>query len=72
MATLYDAYDNKRSWLIDTAETAKDKKALPGQLKQLRAEYLAQKAAQARTQGGIAKGTPGAKNVTPVYREMGK
>jgi hypothetical protein len=68
MATLYDAYDNKRSWLIDTAETAKDKKALPGQLKQLRADYLAQKAAQARKEAGVNKGTPGAKNVNPLYQ----
>lgn len=70
--TLYDKYDSKRSWLVDTAETPKQQKALPGELKQLRADYLAQKAAQARTQGGITKGTAGAKNVNPLYREQGK
>jgi len=69
MATLYDSYDNKRSWLVDTAETAKDKKALPGQLKQLRADYLAQKAAKARTTSGTTTGTPAAKNVAKLYRQ---
>jgi hypothetical protein len=35
MATRYDDYMNRRSWMVDTAETAKDKKKLPGELKKL-------------------------------------
>jgi len=69
MASLYDSYDNKRSWLIDTAETAKDKKALPNQLKQLRAEYLAAKAAAARKSAGTTAGQPGAINVNKLYQQ---
>lgn len=71
MANRYDDYMNKRSWLVDTAETAQDKKALPGQLKKLD-KAISWASRSPRTQGGISNGTPGAKNVTPVYREMGK
>jgi hypothetical protein len=66
--TLYDAYQNKRSWYIDTAETPEQKKALPGELKRLQEQYLKQKAAQARTQAGVNRGTPGAINVNPLYQ----
>jgi hypothetical protein len=36
-----DEYDNKRSWLIDTAETPQDKKNLKVDLKNLNTEYRA-------------------------------
>lgn len=35
MATRYDDYMNKRSWMVDTAETPGQKKALPKQVKKL-------------------------------------
>jgi len=41
MASPYDEYQNKRSWLIDTAETPADKKKLAAQLAKLDAEYKA-------------------------------
>ena len=47
--TLYDKYDNARSWITDTAETPADKKNLKSDLQKLRAEYLALKAAQTAT-----------------------
>jgi hypothetical protein len=40
----YDEYQNKRSWLIDTAETAADQKRLKAQLAKLKAQYDAGKA----------------------------
>ena len=40
----YDDYLNKRSWLIDTAETPAQKKALKDQLAKLDAAYKAKKA----------------------------
>ena len=41
----YDQYQNKRSWLIDTAETPQDKKNLKADIAKLDAMYKAQKAA---------------------------
>ena len=41
MPTPYEEYQNKRSWLIDTAETPADKKRLAAQLAKLDAEYKA-------------------------------
>jgi hypothetical protein len=41
----YDEYQNKRSWLIDTAETPADQKRLKAQLAALEAKYKAQKTA---------------------------
>ena len=35
MATRYDDYMNRRSWMVDTAETPKDKKKLKGDLNKL-------------------------------------
>ena len=49
MPTLYDDYQNKRSWLIDTAETPADKKRLKAELAALDAKYKAAKAANAAT-----------------------
>jgi hypothetical protein len=39
----YDEYQNKRSWLIDTAETPADQKRLKAQLEKLKAQYDAGK-----------------------------
>jgi hypothetical protein len=50
----YDDYQNKRSWLVDTAETPAQQKRLKAQLAALEAKYKAQKA------------TPAAKPKTPV------
>jgi hypothetical protein len=44
MPMTYDEYQNKRSWLIDTAETAADQKRLKAQLAKLKAQYDAGKA----------------------------
>ena len=44
MAMTYDQYQNKRSWIIDTAETPADKKRIKAELAKLDAMYKAQKA----------------------------
>ena len=54
MPMSYDDYQNKRSWLVDTAETPAQQKRLKAQLAALEAKYKAQKA------------TPTAKPKTPV------
>ena len=54
MPMSYDEYQNKRSWLVDTAETPAQQKRLKAQLAALEAKYKAQKA------------TPAAKPKTPV------
>ena len=54
MPMSYDDYQNKRSWLVDTAETPAQQKRLKAQLAALEAKYKAQKA------------TPAAKPKTPV------
>lgn len=56
MAMTEDQYMNRRSWLIDTAETAKDKKNLKADLAKLDADYKAQKMATAK------------KNMTPAQK----
>jgi len=43
MPMTYDEYQNKRSWLIDTAETPADQKRLKAQLDKLKAQYDAGK-----------------------------
>jgi hypothetical protein len=43
----YDEYQNKRSWLIDTAETPADQKRLKAELAKLKAQYDAGKKAAA-------------------------
>jgi len=47
MPMTYDEYQNKRSWLIDTAETPADQKRLKAQLDKLKAQYDAGKKAAA-------------------------
>ena len=44
MPMTYDEYQNKRSWLIDTAETPTDQKNLKSDLAKLKAQYEAGKA----------------------------
>ena len=44
MPMSYDDYQNKRSWLVDTAETPADQKRLKAQLAKLKAQYDAGKA----------------------------
>jgi hypothetical protein len=39
----YDEYQNKRSWLVDTAETPADQKRLKAELAKLKAQYEAGK-----------------------------
>jgi len=46
MAMTYDQYQNRRSWLVDTAETPADKKKLASDLAKLDAQYKASKAAK--------------------------
>ena len=61
----YDEYMNRRSWLVDTAETPEDKRRLKEQLKALKQQYKA-----SRREGGIT--TPnGMNNVNPTYRNFG-
>jgi len=45
MSMSYDDYQNKRSWLVDTAETPAQQKRLKAQLAALEAKYKAQKSA---------------------------
>ena len=45
----YDEYQNKRSWLIDTAETPADQKNLKADLAKLKAQYEAGKKAKPST-----------------------
>ena len=53
MAMNYEQYQNKRSWLIDTAETPADKKKLASDLAKLDAQWQAIKKAKG-TQSGHA------------------
>jgi hypothetical protein len=50
----YDEYQNKRSWLIDTAETPADQRRLKAQLEKLKAQYDAGKAKAAPLTGAAA------------------
>ena len=44
MPMTYDEYQNKRSWLVDTAETPADQRRLKADLAKLKAQYDAGKA----------------------------
>ena len=44
MPMTYDEYQNKRSWLVDTAETPEDQRRLKADLAKLKAQYDAGKA----------------------------
>jgi hypothetical protein len=68
MATRYDDYMNRRSWMVDTAETPKNKKNLPNDLNKLdKAVNWASRSP--RTTAGTTTGTPAAKNVNKLYRQ---
>lgn len=54
MPMSYDEYQNKRSWLVDTAETPTDKKNLKADLAKLKAQYEAQKAKPTTLTGAAA------------------
>jgi hypothetical protein len=55
----YDDYQNKRSWLVDTAETPADQKRLKAQLEKLKAQYEAgKKAAAAKPKTPVRDKTP--------------
>ena len=62
----YAEYENRRSWLIDTAETPEDKANLKKDLAALKKLYK-----QGRVESGITSANGKAK-VNPVYRNMGK
>jgi hypothetical protein len=53
-----DQYQTKREWLVDTAETKAQQKALPSELAKLQAQY--------RAQGGLSK--KGGSHVFPTYK----
>ena len=53
-----DQYQSKREWLVDTAETKAQQKALPKELAKLQADY--------RSQAGLAK--KGGSHVFPTYK----
>jgi len=67
--TLYDKYDNKRSWLIDTAETPEQQKALPGELKKLREQYLKDKAKGTQEGHAVTSGSNTTKPLTPADKQ---
>lgn len=60
----YDDYMNRRSWLVDTAETPEDKKNLKEDLKKLDRLYK-----ESRREGGITTSN-GVRKVNPVYRNV--
>ena len=64
MAMTYDQYQNRRSWLVDTAETPADKKKLASDLAKLDAEFKIAKAAQAAKTAQATKGTQADHHVT--------
>ena len=59
-------YENRKSWLIDTAETPEDKANLKKDLAALKKLYK-----QGRVEAGIT-GANGKAKVNPVYRNMGR
>lgn len=74
MSTAYDDYMNRRSWLIDTAETPQDKKNLKSALAELDAKYNKNRVAkvpmptQTRKTAGVKTTTS---TVNKTYRPMG-
>ena len=67
-----DEYQNKRSWLIDTAETPADKKKLKSQVAALDAIYKAQKATKSTpsTMGSVEKLTSRVSNLGLSDRDI--
>ena len=54
MPMSYDEYQNKRSWLVDTAETPAQQKRLKADLAKLKAQYEAGKAKAKPVTGAAA------------------
>ena len=67
--TLYDKYDAKRSWLIDTAETPEQQKKLKQDLKNLREQYLKDKAKGTQAGHAVTSGTSTTKPLTPAEKQ---
>lgn len=72
MAMTYDQYQNKRSWIIDTAETPADKKRIKAELAKLDAMYKAQKATPKMTPKPTMKATPKATSKPISAKEKNK
>jgi hypothetical protein len=68
MANRRDDYMNKRSWLIDTAETPADKKNLKADLAKLDTQFNPNRVAK-RNSAGVKATTS---TVNKTYRPMGK
>ena len=69
MANRRDDYMNKRSWLIDTAETPKDKKTLKADLKKLDGKFNPNRVASKPKTTGIQATK---KTVKAVAKKAGK
>jgi len=69
MANRRDDYMNKRSWLIDTAETPADKKKLKSDLKKLDAKFNPNRVAAKPKPTGIQATK---KTVKAVAKKAGK
>ena len=69
MANRRDDYMNKRSWLIDTAETPADKKRLKSDLKKLDAKFNPNRVASKPKISGIQTTK---KTVKAVAKKAGK
>lgn len=67
--TRYRDYENRRSWLIDTAETPQDRAETKREVSKLD-KTMNWASRSARTSGGITGNNTG--RVTKVYRMMGK
>ena len=69
MANRRDDYMNRRSWLIDTAETPADKKRLKTELAKLDAKFNPNRVAKPRNSAGV---TAKSNTVNKTYRPMEK
>lgn len=70
MAMNYEQYQNKRSWLIDTAETPADKKKLASELAKLDAQWQAIKKAKGTQSGhAVTSGKSTTKPLTPAEKQ---
>jgi hypothetical protein len=76
MANRRDDYMNKRSWLIDTAETPADQKRLKADLAKLDAKFNPNRVAKVSKSKPVAKKTTtkavAKKTVKPMIKKAGK
>jgi hypothetical protein len=76
MANRRDDYMNRRSWLIDTAETAADQKRLKSELAKLDAQFNPNRVAKVSKSKPVAKKTTtkavAKKTVKPMIKKAGK